>query len=507
MHWDSTAYNVSNIKETSTPKSNRRTPTKGKGGEKLKSPRHSSKKPSTGLKRVTLNKKKSQEPSPLLEYFPKDPPFFIVFVAAFAALILIGSLLLWIPQASTSGETTTFADALFTSASAVSCTGLIVVDTTMHWSSFGQAVILVLIQLGGFGFMLTSAYLLIVLGKHFNILDFRFSDVLDISSRKEYLKFTSLTIVLTIVLEGLGIFLLHYRFSSLLPYGESWWNSVFHSVSAFNNAGFSIISGDSLSKFQDDSFVLLTISGLVIMGGVSAPVLVNLVAGSRWKDLSLNSKIAITFTLGLLAIGTLGILFMEYGNENSLGPMSVPQKIMNAFFYSASARTAGFSTLNLGVFGFHTLAFIMALMFIGGVAGSTAGGIKVNTFATLILTMRSYIMGQSNVHAFGRQIPERRVHEAITVFALAILIVCISVFILTFTEKIPKLDILFESFSALGTVGLSTGITSSLSFAGRLLIVACMFAGRLGPLTIVLAISERRRVIEPLEPEESVRMW
>jgi trk system potassium uptake protein TrkH len=198
---------------------------------------------------------------------------------------------------------------------------------------------------------------------------------------------------------------------------------------------------------------------------------------------------------------------MEYGNENSLGPMSVPQKIMNAFFYSASARTAGFSTLSLGTFGFHTLVFIMALMFIGGVAGSTAGGIKVNTFATLILTMRSYIMGQSRVHAFGRQIPERRVHEAITVLTLAILVVCISVFILTFTEGIPKLDILFESFSALGTVGLTTGITSSLSLAGRLIIVACMFVGRLGPLTIVLAISERRRVVEPLEPEESVRMW
>ena len=507
MHRQSTDHNTSHIKGNSVPKSKRATPTKEKGGGKLPSPRHSSRKPSPGLKRIAPNRKQSQNLPPLLEYLPRNPPFFIVFVAAFAALILIGTLLLWIPQASASGEATVFADALFTSASAVSCTGLVVVDTATHWSSFGQTVILVLIQLGGFGFMLISAYLLIVLGKHFHLLDFRFSDALDISSRKEYLKFALQTIGLTIAFEGLGILLLHYRFSSLLPSGESWWSSVFHSISAFNNAGFHILNENSLNELQADSFILLTISVLVILGGISAPVLINLFTSRRWKILSINSKIALTFSLGLLAIGILSILFMEYGNENSLGSMSVPQKMMNAFFCSVNARTAGFSTLDLGTFGFQTLAFIMALMFIGGVAGSTAGGIKVNTFATLILTMRSYIMGQSHVHAFGRQIPERRVHEAITVFALAILIVCFAVFILAFTEKIPKLDILFESFSALGTVGLSTGITSSLSLAGRLILVACMFVGRLGPLTIVLAISERRRVVEPLEPEEAVRIW
>jgi len=355
--------------------------------------------------------------------------------------------------------------------------------------------------------MLTSAYLLIVLGKHFNLLDFRFSDALDISSRKEYVKFTMQAIILTITFECLGTLLLHYRFSSILPSDESLWSSVFHSISAFNNAGFHILSQSSMKELQADNFVLLTTSILVILGGVSAPVLISLFSFTKWKGLSLNSKMALSFTLGLLAIGTLSILFMEYGNGDSLASMSVPDKIMNAFFYSVNARTAGFGTLDLGSFHYQTLAFIMLLMFIGGVAGSTAGGIKVNTFATLILTMRSYILGHSHVHAFGRQIPERRIHEAITVFALAIAVVLLAFFILDFSENIPKLDILFESFSALGTVGLTMGITSSISVAGRLILVACMFIGRLGPLTIVLAISERRRVVECCEPEESIRMW
>ncbi|MFC1924927.1 TrkH family potassium uptake protein [Chloroflexota bacterium] len=499
--------NKSPVKRNSAPKLKGVAPTRENGQEKPPSSRHSKRKLSPRSKRVTSRGERSQNTANLFEYLPRNPPFFVVFVAAFAALILIGTLLLLIPQASAWGESTAFVDALFTAASSVSCTGLIVVDTAAHWSTFGQAVILVLIQLGGFGFMLISAYLLIVLGKHFNLLDFRFSDAMDISSRREYLKFAFQTIVLTAAFEGLGVLLLYNRFSSFSSSSESLWNSVFHSISAFNNAGFNILSGDGLKEFQADNFVLLTISVLVIMGGISAPVLISLFTHLRWKSINLNGKVALTFTVGLLLLGILGVLFMEYGNEDSLGSMSVPQKITNAFFYSVNARTAGFSTLDLGTFGFHTLAFIMVLMFIGGVAGSTAGGIKVNTFATLILTMRSYIIGQSRVHAFGRQIPERRVHEAITVFALAILVVGFAVFILTFTEDIAKIDIIFESVSAFGTVGLTTGITPLLSIAGRLIIVACMFIGRLGPLTIVLAVSERRRVIEPTEPEEAVRMW
>jgi len=486
---------------------NKRSPNKQRG-KKVTSPEPLLGRSLPTLKKAKLSRKRSRDLPLLYDYLPKNPPFFVIFVFAFTAMILLGTFLLWIPQASVSGESTNFVDALFTAASAVSCTGLIIFDTAMHWSFFGQVVILALIQLGGFGFMLISAYFLIVMGRHFNLMDFRCRDALNISSRIEYVKFALQTIVLTIAFEGVGVLLLHYRFQSLLTSSDqSLWNSVFNSISAFNNAGFHILKGSDLQVLYSDSFVLITICVLVVLGGLSAPVLINLFRNGRWKGLNLNSKIALTFTFGLLLVGVLGIFFMEYGNENSLGPLSIPQKMLHAFFYSVNARTAGFSTLDIGTFGFQSLALIMMLMFIGGVAGSTAGGVKVNTFATLILTMRSYIMGQSKVHAFGRQIPERRVHEAITVFALFIMIVCFLVFILTLTESLPNIDVIFESFSALGTVGLTTGITSSLSVSGQLILALAMFIGRLGPLTIVLAISERRRVVEVPEPEEAIRLW
>jgi len=475
---------------------------------RLLSPASPSRNLSSGSnKTVSPRKGPRRKDASLTDYLPQNPPFYVVFVAGFAALMLFGALLLWMPAASAPFASTSFTDALFTAASAVSCTGLVVLDTGVHWSSFGQAVILVLIQLGGFGFMLISSYLLIVLGERVRLLDFRFSDALDTSSRPECIRFALYTVGLTLLFEGLGVLLLHWRFSSVLPSAGGLWDSVFHSVSAFNNAGFYILTGGDLEAFQTDTFVLLTISVLVILGGLSAPVLIHLFAVRRWKGLNLNTKIAVTFTLGLLVVGVLGILFMEYGNEDSLGPLSVPGKIVNSIFYSANARTAGFSALDIGTFGFQALALIMILMFIGGVAGSTAGGIKVNSFAVLLLTIRSYIMGYSRVHAFGRQIPEDRVHEAITVFALSIGVVCVPLLILAFTEDLPKLDLLFESVSAFGTVGLSTGITTSLSLTGRMVLAVAMFVGRLGPLTIVLAISERRKSQETFRPEESIRVW
>lgn len=454
----------------------------------------------------TSFKKRARSNYSPLEYLSKNPPFFIIFILTIAAIMLVGSILLWIPQATVSGESTSFTDALFTSASAVSCTGLVVLDTAAHFSFFGQVVILVLIQLGGFSFMIISASLLIVIGRRLNLRDFRFSDALGASSRPEYVKFALQTVALTLLFEGIGILLLYYQFQNIMPSDDVLWKSIFHSISAFNNAGFSILSG-SFTELNTNGYLLLTISGLIILGGISAPVIINLFGSRLLKKLNLNSKIAITFTLGLLLVGTLGIFLLEYGNASSLGPLSVPQKILNSFFYSVSSRTAGFDTLNLGAFGFHALTLITILMFIGGVAGSTAGGIKVNTFATLILTMRSYIKGQSKVHAFGRQIPEKRVHEAITLVALAVVIVCVPVFILAATDNLPMGKAFFETVSAFATVGLSTGITASLSIAGRIIITIVMFIGRLGPLTIVLAFSERHRAMERAEPEEELSIW
>lgn len=442
---------------------------------------------------------------PIPDIIPQNPPFFIVFVGGFAFLVLIGALLLWLPQASDVGRAS-FTDALFTASSAVSCTGLTVIETSL-WSEFGRWVILALVQLGGFGFMLISASLLFVLGSRVSLLDFRFSDAMDASSKPSCIKFALQTMGLTVLFEGLGVLAFYSRLSANLPGGEALRSAVFHSVSAFNNAGFTIMDSYARSTLYTDVYLLMTISLLVILGGISAPVLINLIGVRRWKNLSLNSKLAIPFTVGLLLAGFVAILVMEYGNPETFGYLSVQEKLGNAFFCSASARTAGFAAINIGSFGFQTLALLTVLMFIGGVAGSTAGGIKVNSFAILILTIRSYIMGHSRVHAFGKQIPEARVHEAISVLFLSLLVVCVPMLLLTLTEDLSRTGIVFESVSAFATVGLSTGITPGLSVAGKLILTLSMFIGRLGPLTIVLAISERRRSVEISEPEESVRVW
>lgn len=435
-----------------------------------------------------------------------NPPFFIIFVVGFAVAILVGTLLLWHPLSSSWGETTYFVDALFTSASAFSDTGLVVVDTPSHWSFFGQIVILVLIQLGGLGFMLISSYLLIVLGEKVHLLDFRFSDAVDTSSRPECLKFAGRTLLLTVLIEGLGVLFLYQRFLTMGAGDDALWNAVFHAVSAFNNAGFSIMTGSTMWQFYGDTPSLLILSGLIFLGGISAPVLINLTMRLRRQSLSLNTKLAVSASLGLLAFGTLAILVSEWGNPGTLGYMSLPEKLLHAFFVSVNSRTSGFAALDFQAFGFHSLVLVMGLMFIGGVAGSTAGGVKVNTFAVLALTMRSHIMGRSRVHAFGRLISERRVHEAVTVFTLTITVLFSLILALTLVEDAPRMDLAFETFSALGTVGLSTGITSSLSAVGRLIIALTMFIGRNGPLTMVLAISERHHAIEDVGPEEAIKV-
>ena len=452
--------------------------------------------------RAVTSWRRTLRPGALTSHIPGNPPFFAVFVAAFAALTLVGTVVLLLPVARVPGQSTTFADALFTASSAVSCTGLAVLDTATHWSLFGQATIFMLIQLGGFGFMLISAFLIVAFAKRVHILDFRFKDALDTYTQPAAVRFTLQTVGLVVLFQGLGTLLLYLRFGSIMPSHIGPWQAVFHAVSAFNNCGFSILSGDNLRQFYTDDFALLVVSALVILGSLGTTVIIGLLASRSWLKLNVNSRIAVVFTFGLLIAGTLGILAVEYGNSGSLGPMSVPQKMVHAFYISANARTAGFSSLNLGNFAFQTLALVMILMFIGGVAGSTAGGIKVNTFATLLVTVRSYVMGNSHVRIFGRVIPEQRVHEAIAVLFLSACVVGLPFLILTFTESLPKLDLLFESVSAFGTVGLTTGITPSLSVAGRVVVAVCMFVGRLGPLTMLLAVTERHVAVEDFEPED-----
>lgn len=439
---------------------------------------------------------------------PKELNIFAALILGFALIVLVGFLLLLLPQASAVGQVTHPITALFTAASAVSDTGLTVVETGTYWSPFGQVVILALLQLGGLGFMFITSFLLFLAARRVLFRDFRVSDALGAANVGDFARLALWTLSITAVAEGLGTFLLWLRLRQELQPNDAWWQSIFHSISAFNNAGFDIVGkGNSFAPYAGDAHILSVMAGLAFLGSLSIPVIIGLLTRVTWGRLSLDTKLALASTLFLLASGTVALFLMEYNNLGSLGSMDTQGKLVNSFFTSVTARTTGFSSLNMGALSLQALFIIMLLMFIGGVSGSTAGGIKVNTFSVLVLTALSYIRGRRHVNAFGRQIPEVQIHKAVAVIFFAILTVfAVSLTLSALEEGLPFSSIFFETVSAFGTVGFSTGITASLSTVGQLLLVLTMFVGRLGPITVALALAERGAVREEVLPEEDVRV-
>jgi trk system potassium uptake protein TrkH len=306
----------------------------------------------------------------------------------------------------------------------------------------------------------------------------------------------------TIVTELIGAALFLIHFAGEMPFGKAVWVSVFQSISAFNNAGFDLFgSFHSLSAYQGTPLVLLVTAALVILGGISFIVLADIHQKRSWPRLSLDSKLILSITAALLLLG-----LAEFNDPDALGAMSVPQRILNAFFQSVSARTAGFSTVNMANLADYALFFTMLLMFIGGASGSTAGGIKVNTFGMIIGTIWSTIRGREYPGAFGREFSMQQINRALTVIIMSMGFIGLAVFVLTLIESIGFLDLLFETFSAFGTVGLSTGITPQLSAAGRIIITIVMFIGRLGPLALMLALIQRQKASAYRYPGEAIRI-
>lgn len=436
----------------------------------------------------------------------RDLPFFSIVLLGYGVATLVGFVLLMLPVSSASNAFTPPIDALFTAASSISDTGLVVVNTGAHWSFFGQMVILVLIQLGGLGLMIISSFLLLTAGKRVHLTDFRIEDAIGASSKGGLIKTAVRALIITAIFEAGGIFLLATRPAPGVAAGPDWWPSVFHAISAFNNAGFDVTTNaQGFSIFQRDAFTLMVLSGLVFFGSLSAPVIVEVAIRSIRGGFSLDTKLALTTTIGLLALGALGFWVLERTNAASMGGMGEPERMLNAFFISMSSRTAGFSTLNLGHLMQQSMLLIMILMFIGGVSGSTAGGIKVNTFAVMVLTSLAYLRGRNKVCAFQREVPENQVHKAVAVTSLSLLAILVVALTLSFTERFSFQQIAFETVSAFGTVGFSTGITPDLTPAGKMLLSLSMFIGRLGPLTVALALA--REEPRPVRyAEEKVRV-
>jgi trk system potassium uptake protein TrkH len=435
-------------------------------------------------------------------------------VLAFAVMISVGTVLLSTPLASASGEWTSFTTALFTATSATCVTGLVVVDTGTYWSTFGHIVIMLLIQAGGFGIMAGSTLLLaLLIGRRTTL-----RDRVVVQESLGGLQLGSVTTIVkriaifTIVIELVGAVILGISFTiggEAGPPGDPlgiWWG-IFHSVSAFNNAGFDLTGGfRSLSPWADDWIVLGTIGGMLILGGLGWAIVGDALGRRRWSRWALETKLVLLTTVALLVAGTVLVAFTEWSNPATLGALPAEHRLLNAAFESATLRTAGFSALDTGAFVQSTLFVVMALMFIGGASGSTAGGIKVNTFSLLGVVILSSIRGRPSAEAFGRRIPHGAVYRALAVVLLSIAFVFLVGLGLTLTTQATFVQTLFEAVSAFGTVGASTGITPGLNEQARIIVVLAMFVGRLGPITLVLALSARVRPVPYRPAVEMVRI-
>jgi trk system potassium uptake protein len=424
-----------------------------------------------------------------------------ILVISFIGIILLGSILLVQPFAH-SGKSISFVNSLFTATSATCVTGLVVVPTGSFFSLPGQIIILVLIQLGGIGVMSFSVLFLFFLKGKFGIGSreiiqetLSFFDTVDVGSLLKSV------FVFTLTIEGIGATLLAIRFAFDMPLGQAIFAGIFHSISAFCNAGFSTFD-DSLVGYKSDLFVNLIITLLIFFGGIGFIVLYELknMIGKKFsmKKLSLHSRMVIKISLFLILIGGIFIFIFEY--DCSMQDMDLSTKILASLFQSVTARTAGFNTVDLYKFSMPSLFFVITLMFIGASPASTGGGVKTTTIAVIVAFIRARIKNSKNVNISFNTLAFNIISKAIVVLVFAITIIVVASFLLTIIElkHIPFnangdrfLQVFFEVVSAFGTVGLSTGITPDFSILGRLILIFLMLAGRVGPLTIATAIGSR----------------
>ena len=426
-------------------------------------------------------------------------------VAAFLGASLLGGVLLRLPIASAPGESTSFVTSLFTATSAVCVTGLVTVDTAGHWSTFGELVILSLIQVGGFGIIALSSLLVAVLARRLGLrrrlLAAAETGTIDVSDMRRLLFAVA---KLTVVVEATGAAVLAVRFATNHDesVGRSIYLGVFHSISAFNNAGFALFS-DNLIGFQRDPVVLLVLATAIVIGGLGLPVWVQIARHrTHVHDWSLHAKLTISTVVALLLGGWALFAWFEWTNPDTLGPLSMFDSAVNSFFHSVTPRTAGFNSVDIASLREPSRLLTEVLMFIGGGSASTAGGIKVTTFAVLGWVMWAEVRGDPDVVVFERRIPTVIQRQALTVALLAIGVVMGSTMLLLATSGLPRSDLMFEVISALGTVGLSANLTPLLSTTSQLLVIALMIIGRVGPITLFAALVLREQDRLYRHPEE-----
>lgn len=427
-----------------------------------------------------------------------------ILVLGFAAVIFTGAILLMLPIATAPGEHTDFLTSLFISTSAVCVTGLVVVDTGTHWSTFGQAVIMLLIQVGGLGFMTMATLFFIVMGRRIGLRErLLIQESLNQINVQGIVGLARKVLIFTFGTEALFAALMTVGFARDFGWGNGLWLGVFHAVSAFNNAGFDLLGEfRSLTGYVADPIINLSVTTLIILGGLGFSVVMDLSRFRRTKKLSVHSKMVLLISSILILGGMVIFSVLEWSNV--LAALPLGGKLWAAYFQGVAPRTAGFNTVDIAGLKTATQFLIIILMFIGASPGSTGGGIKTTTFGLLATAVWSLSKGREDVELFRRRIPAWQVYKALAIVLLGIALVTIVTLILSVTEKADFLSVLFETVSAFATVGLSMGLTPKLSEFGKVLIILTMFAGRLGPLTLAFALTQRRNKNTIRYPEEKI---
>ncbi|TYR81296.1 Ktr system potassium transporter B [Priestia megaterium] len=411
----------------------------------------------------------------------------------FGGGIIIGALLLMLPFSTT--EPITWIDALFTSTSAMTVTGLAVVDTGTRFTVIGQVIIMLLIQVGGLGIMSFAVLIFIMLGKKIGFKErMVVQQALNQTNIGGVVLLVKRLFMFSFAIEFIALIFLAIRWVPEFGWSKGLFFSLFHAISAFNNAGFGLLS-DSLMQYVGDPIINITISLLFIIGGLGFTVLADMWVKKSYKKLSLHSKIMIVSTFVINILAMLLIFFLEYGNAKTLGALSLGDKLWASYFQAVTTRTAGFNSVDIASLDESTIFLMILLMFVGAGSASTGGGIKLTTFVVIIFAVLSFLRGREDSVLFQRRLNPIYVFKALAISMISVMFVFFATFVLNIfeSERIPFIQIMFEVVSAFGTVGLSMGATPELSYFGRIIIIFIMFLGKLGPLTLMFSLAKPKR--------------
>ncbi|MBW7477136.1 TrkH family potassium uptake protein [Paenibacillus oenotherae] len=415
----------------------------------------------------------------------------------FVLIILIGTLLLMLPISTISGESTPFIDAFFTATSATCVTGLVIMDTGTHFSTFGQMVMITLVQIGGLGFMTMATLIALVMRKRISLRErLILQESMKQNSMDGIVRLIRKVLIYALFIELTGAILLTIRWSVDMPFAKALYFGFFHSISMFNNAGFDLFGSihtpfNSLAAYVHDPAVNLIVILLIVLGGIGFIVIADLLEYPKKKKFTLHTKVVLSASAVLIVISTIIIFIFEYSNPLTLEPLNLAHKSLGSLFQSISPRSGGVSTLDVADMRQATQFFIVILMFIGAAPGSAGGGIKITTFVILIGAVVAMVRGKETIVFFRRSLSKDRVNKAITMTLLALMLIIFVSMVLSTTEDHQFLVILFEVTSAFGTTGMSMGLTQDLTTFGKVMISIMMFLGRLGPLTLAYALTSK----------------